>query len=80
VKANTDEKVQMRKTMAKFERVGTNGGTAAGLVGSYDQVVERIIEFHKAGIETLLMQFQPFENEMRRFAKHMMPRLRAIRG
>jgi alkanesulfonate monooxygenase len=80
VKANTDEKVAMRKTMAKFERVGTNGGTAAGLVGSYDTVAARIIQFHDAGIETLLMQFQPFETEMRRFAEHVMPRLRAIRG
>src|SRR6201986_5181924 len=80
VKANTDEKVVMRKTLAKFERVGTNGGTAAGLVGDYDTVAERIIQFHKAGIETLLMQFQPFENEMRRFARHVMPRLKSIRG
>jgi len=80
VKANSDDKVAMRKTMAKFERVGTNGGTAAGLVGSYDTVAERIIHFHNAGIETLLMQFQPFEAEMRRFAKHLMPRLKAIRG
>jgi alkanesulfonate monooxygenase len=80
VKTNTDEKVAMRKTMAKFERVGTNGGTAAGLVGSYDTVAERIKQFHGIGIETLLLQFQPFEAEMRRFAEHVMPRLEAIRG
>jgi alkanesulfonate monooxygenase len=80
VKANTDEKVVMRKAMAKFESVGTNGGTAAGLVGSYDTVAERIAQFHAAGVETLLTQFQPFEAEMRRFAQHVMPRLQAIRG
>jgi alkanesulfonate monooxygenase len=79
VKANTDAKVVMRQTMAKSERVGTNGGTAAGLVGSYDQVAERIAAFHAAGIETLLTQFQPFEPEMRRFAQHVMPRLRELR-
>ncbi len=79
VKANTDEKVVMRQTMAKSERVGTNGGTAAGLVGSYDTVAERIAQFHAAGIETLLLQFQPFEAEMRRFAQHIMPRLRGLR-
>jgi alkanesulfonate monooxygenase len=77
--ANTDDKVVMKQTMAKFESVGTNGGTAAGLVGSYDDVAERIVDFHKARIETLLVQFQPFEAEMRRFAKHVMPRLSAIR-
>ncbi|WP_211850523.1 hypothetical protein [Plastoroseomonas hellenica] len=79
MKENTDPAVVMRKTMAKSERVGTNGGTAAGLVGSYDQVAERIARFHEAGIETLLLQFQPFEPEMRRFAEHIMPRLRELR-
>jgi alkanesulfonate monooxygenase len=78
--ANTDNQVVMKQTMAKFERVGTNGGTAAGLVGSYDFVADRIRDFHAAGIETLLLQFQPFEREMRRFAEHVMPRLHAIRS
>lgn len=62
--------------MAKFEKVGTNGGTAAGLVGSYDTVAERIRQFHQAGIETLLLQFQPFEREMRRFAAEIIPRVK----
>jgi alkanesulfonate monooxygenase len=76
---NTDSKVVMKQTMARFEKVGTNGGTAAGLVGSYDMVAERIQQFHQAGIETLLLQFQPFEREMRRFAAEIMPRLKAVR-
>ena len=79
VKENTDSKVVMRQTMAKTENVGTNGGTSSGLVGSYDQVAERIAAFHAAGIETLLTQFQPYEQEMRRFAQHIMPRLREFR-
>jgi alkanesulfonate monooxygenase len=79
VTANTDPAVVMRKTMAKSARVGTNGGTAAGTVGSYDQVAERLAAFHEAGIETLLLQFQPFEAEMRRFARHVMPRLAFLR-
>ena len=79
VKANTDPAVVMRQTMAKSVRVGTNGGTAAGLVGSYAEVAERIAAFHAIGVETLLVQFQPFEPEMRRFAEHVMPRLRRLR-
>jgi alkanesulfonate monooxygenase len=78
VKANTDPAVAMRKTQAKYQTVGTNGGTAAGTVGSYDQVAERLAAFHAAGIDTLLTQFQPFEAEMRRFARHVVPRLRAL--
>lgn len=70
-----DAAVVMKQTMAKSPRVGTNGGTAAGLVGSYAQVAERIRRFHAAGIETFMLQFQPFEAEMRRFAAEVMPRL-----
>lgn len=76
VKANTDPAVAMRKTQAKYESVGTNGGTSAGTVGSYRQVAERLRQFHDLGIDTLLTQFQPFEREMRRFAEHVMPLLR----
>ncbi len=76
----TDPDVVMKQTMAKFETVGTNGGTAAGLVGNYDAVADRIAAFHTAGIGLLLVQFQPFEAEMRRFARHVMPRLSALRA
>lgn len=78
VKANTDPAVVMRRTQTKFESVGTNGGTAAGTVGSYDQVAARLAAFHAVGIDTLLTQFQPFEPEMRRFAEHVRPRLRRL--
>jgi alkanesulfonate monooxygenase len=47
-------------------------------VGSYDQVAERIAAFHRAGVDTLLVQFQPYESEMRRFAAEVMPRVRAL--
>jgi alkanesulfonate monooxygenase len=77
--ANTDPKVVMTQTMARTPRVGTNGGTAAGLVGSYHTVARRIREFHTAGIELFMLQFQPFETEMARFAEHIIPRFRADR-
>ncbi len=75
-KANTDAASVMAQTMAKTPRVGSNGGTAAGLVGSYDQVAARIQAFHDAGIELFMLQFQPFEAEMRRFAAEVIPRVR----
>lgn len=75
-KTNTDPESVMAKTMAKFPRVGSNGGTGAGLVGSYATVASRILAFHDAGIETFMLQFQPFEAEMRRFAAEIMPRVR----
>ena len=75
-KQNTDPKVVMMQTMQKSARVGSNGGTAAGLVGSYDEVADRIIDFHAAGIELFMLQFQPFEAEMTRFAEEIIPRIR----
>jgi alkanesulfonate monooxygenase len=77
-KANTDPKVVMIQTMAKSPRIGSNGGTAAGLVGSYDQVAERINAFHDAGIELFMLQFQPLITEMQAFAAEIFPRVRKV--
>ncbi len=79
-RANTDPNVVMIRTMAARPSVGTNGGTAAGLVGSYEEVAERVAAFHAAGIELFMLQFQPFEAEMRRFAAEVAPRARRIAG
>lgn len=73
--ARTDPGVVMIQTFAKSPRVGTNGGTAAGLVGSYDQVAERLAAFHAAGIELFMLQFQPLRAELRSFAANVFPRL-----
>jgi alkanesulfonate monooxygenase len=75
-KSNTDPAVVMKQTMAQTAGVGTNGGTAAGLVGSYDTVAARIGAFHAAGVELFMLQFQPFEHEMRRFAREIIPRVK----
>jgi alkanesulfonate monooxygenase len=77
--SKVDTAAVMFHTAAKYLHVGTNGGTAAGLVGSYDTVVERINQFTDAGIELFMLQFQPLESEMRRFAAEVLPRVRAAR-
>lgn len=78
--ANADPKAVMFHTFAKHPHIGTNGGTAAGLVGSYDAVAERILQFRRLGIGTLMLQFQPFESEQRRFAHEVIPRYRRLEG
>jgi alkanesulfonate monooxygenase len=75
---NADPKAEMFKTFQKYPAIGTNGGTSAGLVGSYDRVAARIREFHDLGIETFMLQFQPFESEMARFAHEVAPRVRRL--
>lgn len=74
----TDKAVAMMKVGAGVPRVGTNGGTLAGLVGDYDQVAERIQAFTDAGIELFMLQFQPLEAELERFAAEVLPRVRAL--
>lgn len=73
-----DAEVVMFKNLVKYPAVGSNGGTAAGLVGSYDTVATRIANFVAAGIDTFMLQFQPFPPEMQRFATEVMPRVRSV--
>lgn len=77
-RANIDPKAVMFQTFAQSPRVGSNGGTAAELVGSFDTVARRIADFHRAGVELFMLQFQPFEADMRTFAQQVIPRVRAL--
>jgi alkanesulfonate monooxygenase len=78
--ANADPEAQMFKTAAKEARIGTNGGTSARLVGSYETVASRIVEFHAAGVELFMLQFQPVNENMRRFAEQVIPRVRRLQA
>ncbi|HKS06092.1 MAG TPA: LLM class flavin-dependent oxidoreductase [Gemmatimonadaceae bacterium] len=51
----------------------SNRGLRAGLVGTPEQVAERIIEFEKAGVSLLLIQCSPQYEEMERFAEEVIP-------
>ena len=75
-KQNTDPKVVMMQTMQKTPPIGGNGRTATGLIGSYDEVASRIIDFGSTGIELFMLRFQPFEAEMARLAEEIIPRVR----
>jgi alkanesulfonate monooxygenase len=76
ISTGTDPKTQMYKVLAGSRRVGSNGGTLAGLVGSYQQVADRIAAFHEAGVELFMLQFQPLEAELDRFADNVIPLFR----
>jgi alkanesulfonate monooxygenase len=76
ISSGTDPKTQMYKVLAGTNRVGSNGGTLAGLVGSYGQVIERIEAFHAAGVELFMLQFQPLDAELDRFADKIIPHFR----
>ena len=49
----------------------SNRGLRSGLVGTPEQIAERIGEFERAGVELLLLQFSPQAEEMERFAEQV---------
>lgn len=51
----------------------SNRGLRAGLVGTSEQVAERIAAFEAAGLDLLLLQFSPQAEEMERLAEQVMP-------
>lgn len=55
----------------------SNRGLRPGLIGTPEQVASRILEFHHAGVGTLLLQFSPAEAELRRFGEQVIPLVRS---
>jgi dimethylsulfone monooxygenase len=51
----------------------SNRGLRAGLVGTPEQIAERIVALEQAGVDLLLLQFSPQYEEMERFAEEVMP-------
>jgi FMNH2-dependent dimethyl sulfone monooxygenase len=51
----------------------SNRGLRAGLVGTPEQIAERIRGFEQAGVDLLLLQFSPQYEEMERFAAEVIP-------
>ena len=49
----------------------SNRGLRSGLVGTPEQVAERVAEFEKAGVDLLLLQCRPQLEEMERFAEEI---------
>jgi dimethylsulfone monooxygenase len=57
----------------------SNRGLKAGLVGTPEQIAERILEFEDVGLDLLLLQFSPQLEEMERFAEEVIPLVREAR-
>jgi len=51
----------------------SNRGLRAGLVGTAEQVADKILALEEAGVSLLLLQFSPQLEEMERFAESVMP-------
>ncbi|GAM14718.1 LLM class flavin-dependent oxidoreductase [Mesobacillus selenatarsenatis] len=51
----------------------SNRGLRPNLVGTPEQIAERILQYEEAGLGLLLLQFSPQLDEMKRFASQVMP-------
>lgn len=67
--ANT--KLEQRVSLEDYSV--SNRGLRAGLVGTPEQVAERIRQFSDAGVDLLLLQCSPQREEMERFAAEVIP-------
>jgi FMNH2-dependent dimethyl sulfone monooxygenase len=55
----------------------SNRGLRTGLVGTPEQVAERVRDLEKIGVDLLLLQCSPQREEMDRFAQEVFPLARA---
>ena len=69
-----------KKTSSRSKGIGSNGGIAAGLIGSVDTIVQRMKEFNEEGVELFLLQFHPMFEEIERFSREVMPILKNGKG
>ena len=60
---------QLERELSLRDYSVSNRGLRSGLVGTADQVLERVEEFENAGVDLLLLQCSPQLEEMERFAE-----------
>jgi dimethylsulfone monooxygenase len=65
---------QLEQRLSLEDYSVSNRGLRSGLVGTPEQVAERVAEFERAGANLLLLQFSPQLEEMERFAATVMRR------
>ncbi|MDT7553417.1 MAG: alkanesulfonate monooxygenase [Pseudonocardiales bacterium] len=54
------------------------GGAGTALVGRYDQIADRIAEYHPAGFDEFILSGWPHAGEARRFGSAVVPELHAL--
>jgi len=64
---------RLEQRMSLEEYSVSNRGLRAGLVGTAEEVADRIRQFQEAGVDFLLLQCSPQLEEMERFAAEVMP-------
>jgi len=67
---------QLERRVSLEEYSVSNRGLQSGLVGTPNQIIDRLEEFERAGVDLLLLQFSPQAEEMERFAEQVIAPVR----
>ena len=76
--ASTADKKGMWADSEFKDLVQYNDGFRTGLVGTADQVAERIVEYKKVGVDLLLLGFLHVHEDVERFGTEVIPRVREL--
>ena len=60
------------------DMVQNNDGFKTGLIGTPEQIAERIVDYKKAGVNLLLTCYLHFQEEVAAFGKDVMPIVREL--
>jgi FMNH2-dependent dimethyl sulfone monooxygenase len=71
---------QLEKKVSLEDYSVSNRGLRSGLIGTPEQVAQRVSEFEDAGVDLLLLQFSPQLEEMERFAEQVIARQLPLRA
>lgn len=72
-------KSQLEQQVERNDYSVSNRGLRPNLIGTPEQIAERILAFEAVGVTLLLLQFSPQLEEMERFARDVMPLVEAKR-
>ena len=67
------DNTQLEQRVSLEDYSVSNRGLRTGLVGTAEQVAERVLELEREGVNLLLLQFSPQHEEMERFASEVIP-------
>ena len=71
---------QLESQVSLEEYSVSNRGLRSGLIGTPDQIMERIKAYADAGVDLLLLQFSPQREEMARFGADVIAPYRAAQA
>jgi FMNH2-dependent dimethyl sulfone monooxygenase len=68
---------QLESQVSLEEYSVSNRGLRSGLIGTPDQIIERLRAYEAAGVGLMLLQFSPQREEMARFGRDVIARWRS---